>query len=86
MEHNLLPDRKLIPWGLQDPSTLPTDPTRREACLAILYYEDQLKQRMVNLVARLEKCTFDTVENFKRFNMRMSGVSKSANGPVMAYS
>ena len=76
MEHNLLPDRKLIAWGLQDPSPLPSDTAQHEACLAIMYFEDQLKQRVASLVARMEKSTFDTVENFKRFNMTITGVSR----------
>lgn len=77
LEHNLLPpDRKLVAWAFQDESSLPTfsleDPqqqARREACLAIRYFEDQLKQRVSLLVLRLEKATHDTVENFKRFAM-----------------
>jgi len=77
LEHNLLPpERKLVAWAFQDESSLPAfssenteQQARREACLAIRYFEDQLKQRVSLLVGMLEKATHDTVENFKRFAM-----------------
>lgn len=68
MVNNLLPDRKLVPWGLMDVSSLPAEGKKglRDAVLAVRYFEDQLRQRYAALVGRLEKGAFDTVENFKR--------------------
>ena len=86
LEHNLLPpERKLVPWARQDEASLPPaaagdseQQARREACLALRFFEDQLKQRVAVLIDRLEKATHDTVTSFKRF--ALTGVAGLLQG------
>lgn len=73
--HNVLPDRKLVVVAGRDPSTLPADAVKRQAVLALWYVEEQVKKRYASLVGRLEKGSFDTVENFKRVCMTIMAVS-----------
>lgn len=75
MLHNLLPEGKLRTLGGHDGALLPReDLTRRDAVLALWYYEGELKKRFGQLLARLEKGSFDTVENFKRVCMTIMAV------------
>lgn len=78
LEHNLLPpDRKLRAWGKQpwgaEAAAAQQPPALREAVLALRWFEDQLKQRVATVVARLERASHDTVNNFKRFAMSVAG-------------
>lgn len=75
MVHNVLPDRKLVVVAGRDPSTLPADAVKKQAVLALWYVEEQVKKRYASLVGRLEKGSFDTVENFKRVCMTIMAVS-----------
>lgn len=76
LEHNLLPpDRKLRAWGKQPGwgELEGQPPALREAVLALRAFEEQLKQRVASVVARLERASHDTVDNFKRFAMSVAG-------------
>jgi hypothetical protein len=77
--HNLLPDRKLAFWGLQDWSGLTAGEGQSKhhlAILAVRYFEDQVKKRYAGLVSRLTKGSSDTVENFKHVCMAYTAVSR----------
>jgi len=83
MIHNLLPDRKLKTWSQHQedhssPHMPPSNSPQYAALLALWYFEDQIKRRYSTVVQKLEKASFDTVQNYKKVCMIMMAVSDSS--------